>query len=145
MLYLAIIKSLHTGIHMQKPNPHAGLRHVALFVKNLNECAHFYEHLLGMQLVWQPDEDNYYFSSGSDNLALHRAPQNFQADANQRLDHMGFFLKDRDDVDQWHEYLRNENVDIKAKPKDHRDGTRSFYCADPDGNVIQMIYYPLEK
>jgi hypothetical protein len=26
--------------------------------------------------------------------------------------------------------------------KIHRDGSASFYCADPDGIVIQMLYEP---
>ena len=25
-------------------------------------------------------------------------------------------------------------------PKTHRDGARSLYCADPDGNTVQFIY-----
>jgi catechol 2,3-dioxygenase-like lactoylglutathione lyase family enzyme len=128
---------------MQKPTPHAGLHHVALYVTKLSECVHFYTVLLGMKLVWQPDNDNYYLSSGNDNLALHRAPADFVAAKHQRLDHLGFFLKEKEEVDQWHAFLRENQVEIKAAPKDHRDGTRSFYCADPDGNVVQMIYYPL--
>lgn len=128
---------------MQKPKPHSGLRHVALYVKKLTECAQFYSEILGMKLVWQPDADNYYFSSGADNFALHRAPADFNPAPHQRLDHIGFFLADHDDVDEWYEYMRANHVEIKALPKNHRDGTRSFYCADPDGNVIQMIYYPL--
>ncbi|EKD71141.1 MAG: glyoxalase/bleomycin resistance protein/dioxygenase, partial [uncultured bacterium] len=101
----------------------------------------FYRDLLGMNLVWQPDADNYYFSSGSDNLALHRAPHDFEPAKHQHLDHIGFFLSERADVDAWHEYLLANQVTIMKAPKDHRDGTRSFYCADPDGNVVQMIYY----
>ena len=127
---------------MQKPPAHRGLRHVALTVKHLEECVHFYANIVGMTLVWQPDADNYYFSSGSDNLALHRAPADFNPGNHQHLDHLGFFLASREDVDQWHAYFVENKVTIKAAPKDHRDGTRSFYCADPDGNVVQMIYYP---
>jgi catechol 2,3-dioxygenase-like lactoylglutathione lyase family enzyme len=128
---------------MQKPNPTNGLRHLALYSKNLQECVAFYTELIGMKLVWQPDEDNFYLSSGHDNLALHRAANDFNDHGSQRLDHLGFFLNSREDVDQWYDYLCQHNVTIKAKPKDHRDGTRSFYCADPDGNVVQMIYYAL--
>ena len=124
---------------MQKPNPHSGLRHVALYAKNLEECVRFYTELLGLKIVWQPDPDNYYLSSDSDNFALHRAPPDFAPGKHQHLDHIGFFLKQHDDVDKWHDYLVANNVTIKAKPKDHRDGTRSFYCEDPDGNVVQMI------
>jgi catechol 2,3-dioxygenase-like lactoylglutathione lyase family enzyme len=128
---------------MHKPKPHAGLRHVALYVNHLSECVHFYSELLGMKIVWQPDDSNVYLSSGNDNVALHRAPANFVPEKNQRLDHIGFFLTERNEVDHWYDYLRANHVEIKAAPKDHRDGTCSFYCTDPDGNVIQMIYCPL--
>lgn len=123
-----------------KPNKTLGLRHLALFSKNLEACARFYTELLGMEVVWQPDPDNIYLSSGSDNLALHRAPQDFTPAAHQRLDHLGFFLKTKEDVDAWHEYLASQGIRISAKPKDHRDGTRSFYCLDPDGNSVQLIW-----
>lgn len=127
---------------MQKPQAHKGLRHVALHVKNLEQCVHFYTELLDMKIDWQPDPDNYYLTSGQDNFALHRAPADFTPAKHQHLDHIGFFLAERSDVDTWHEYLREHDVKIMAAPKDHRDGTRSFYCADPDGNVVQMIFVP---
>src|SRR3990167_9795847 len=125
---------------MQKPNPTTGLHHVAFYVKNFAECAHFYVDLLGMKMVWQPDQDNLYLSSGNDNLALHRAPVDFIPAPHQHLDHIGFFLKSPEDVDAWHQYMLANQVIIKDPPKNHRDGSRSFYCADPDGNIVQMIY-----
>lgn len=128
---------------MQTPAPHAGLRHLALYSSNLEACVRFYTELLGMKIVWQPDADNVYLSSGTDNLALHRAPADFNAAPSQRLDHLGFFLRKREDVDAWHQFMKDNHVTIKAAPKDHRDGTRSFYCADPDGNVVQLIYIDL--
>lgn len=130
---------------MQKPKPTGGLHHVALFVKNFEACEHFYHQLIGMHIDWRPDENNVYLSSGNDNLALHRAPADFTPNGPQRLDHIGFFLAEREQVDVWFEYLKAQQVTIKALPKDHRDGTRSFYCADPDGNTVQMIYYPLPE
>lgn len=125
-----------------KPNPHRGLRHLALYCSHLEATVHFYTDLLGFSIVWQPDPDNVYLSANDDNLALHRAKPDFQMDGHQRLDHLGVFLNTKDDVDAWHTYLKNAGVTIKAAPKDHRDGTRSFYCADPEGNVVQLIYYP---
>lgn len=127
---------------MNKPNSHKGMHHLALLVKNFEACAHFYIELLGMKIVWQPDADNLYLSSGNDNLALHRAPADFVSADHQHLDHLGFFLEKTEDVDTWHDYLSAEGCVIKAAPKNHRDGTRSFYCSDPDGNVVQMIYFP---
>src|SRR4051812_24569149 len=125
-----------------RPKPTAGLHHVALCVSHFSECEYFYTQLLGMTIAWRPDADNLYLTSGNDNLALHRAPPDFIPAKHQRLDHIGFFLNERNDVDEWHLFLQAHDVTIKALPKDHRDGTRSFYCADPEGNTVQMIYMP---
>lgn len=127
---------------MEKPKPTQGLHHVALYVKNFEACEHFYTELFGMKIVWRPDNDNLYLSSGNDNLALHRAAKDTQFAKQQHLDHIGFFLSEREEVDRWHNYLVAHQIVIKAAPKDHRDGTRSFYCEDPDGNVVQVIFYP---
>jgi len=128
---------------MQRPKPTTGLHHVALFIKHFSECEHFYTQLLGMSIDWRPDADNLYLTSGNDNFALHRAPEDFNPAKHQRLDHFGFFLSERGEVDKWCDFLKENGVKIAAQPKDHRDGTRSFYCADPDGNMVQMIYYPV--
>lgn len=127
---------------MKKPNPTLGLRHVALYAKQFEACARFYIDLLGMKIDWQPDDDNLYLTANGDNFALHRAPADFAPSKHQHLDHLGFFIKTPEEVDEWYEYMVAHHVEIKAKPKDHRDGTRSFYCADPDGNIVQLIYYP---
>lgn len=126
--------------HPKKPT--GGLRHVALFIKNFEACKHFYVDLLGMHVVWQPDEDNLYLTSGNDNLALHRAKPGFVREAHQVLDHLGFIIDEPNEVDVWHAYLSAEDVVIKMAPKTHRDGARSFYCEDPDGNHVQVIYIP---
>lgn len=127
------------------PNPTAGLHHVALYCHRLEECKDFYTQLLGMTIDWQPDPDNIYLTSGNDNFALHRAESGFNPAKDQRLDHIGFFLNSPDDVDSWHQHLLAHHVPILRPPKDHRDGTRSFYCSDPDGNVVQLIYIPKIK
>ena len=47
---------------MQKPKPTSGLHHVALYVKNFSACEHFYVELLGMKVIWRPDDDNIYLN-----------------------------------------------------------------------------------
>lgn len=128
---------------MEKPKATTGLRHLALFIQNFEACEHFYIQLMGMKVDWRPDADNLYLTTGADNFALHRAKPDFNPAKDQRLDHLGFFVDERSQVDVWCEYLKANNVKIKMEPKDHRDGTRSFYCADPDGNTVQIIYYPV--
>ena len=123
------------------PGGMLGMRHVALFVQDIDACLHFYVDLLGMQVEWQPDADNYYLTSGSDNLALHRSSVS-PAESGQRLDHIGFILRSPADVDAWHAHLAGKSVRILQPPKTHRDGAHSFYCADPAGNVVQIIFHP---
>ena len=123
-----------------KPKSTLGMRHVALNVSDLETCERFYIDLLGMEVEWRPDSDNVYLTSGYDNLALHRADA--QAAGSQALDHIGFILKEEKDVDTWYEYLEAHEVKMKTQPRTHRDGARSFYCYDPEGVIVQLIYHP---
>jgi catechol 2,3-dioxygenase-like lactoylglutathione lyase family enzyme len=119
--------------------PHAGIRHVALFVSDIEACTRFYCDVLDYNVEWHPDPDNIYLCSGSDNLALHRGRKG--ADGNGRLDHIGILLRSADQVDLWHQHCVDHHVSIVAEPKTHRDGARSFYCRDPDGTVVQFIHH----
>ncbi|GMQ79315.1 MAG: VOC family protein [Anaerolineae bacterium] len=127
---------------MDRPAPTSGLRHVALISDDLESCERFYTDLLGMTVEWRPDPDNVYLTSGNDNLALHRAEGQSAAATSQRLDHIGFILEAPEDVDDWYGFLKAHDVVMRTTVKTHRDGARSFYCEDPDKNIVQMIYHP---
>jgi len=125
---------------MERPS-HAGLRHLALNAHRIEEMKQFYVDLLGFAIEWEPDSDNIYLSSGIDNLALHRAAAAPDSDAS-ALDHLGLIVRSADDVDRWAAFLERSGVVIDAKPRTHRDGARSCYFRDPDGNRIQIIHHP---
>ncbi len=127
---------------MPRPQPTAGMRHVALTVRDLDASENFYVNLLGMKVEWRPDPDNVYLTSGNDNLALHRGAEDFEPSGHQRLDHIGFIINTPDQVDEWYNYLSSEGVSMKTEPRTHRDGARSFYCTDPAGNAVQIIFHP---
>ena len=127
---------------MPRPAATSGMHHVAINVVDLEKCEKFYVELLGMAVEWRPDADNVYLSSGNDNLALHRLPKGQEPSGVQRLDHIGFILKSPEQVDDWYIFFNTHQVKMKTSPSTHRDGARSFYCEDPEGNVIQMIYHP---
>ncbi|MDJ0805424.1 MAG: VOC family protein [Gammaproteobacteria bacterium] len=118
------------------------MRHVALYVMDLQACEYFYVELLGMRVEWRPDAQNLYLSSGPDNLALHQAPDVERDELGQRLDHIGFVLAGADEVDAWFGFLQQQGVRMHTEPRNHRDGARSFYCCDPDGTLVQLIYHP---
>src|SRR5436309_8588233 len=128
---------------MPRPS-HAGLRHLALNARRLEEMKNFYVDLLGFAIEWEPDPDNIYLSSGIDNLALHRAAARpAEGDASvgavrivdkhaaaappgdSVLDHLGLIVHTADDVDQWAAFLEGHGVVIEAQPRTHRDGARS--------------------
>jgi catechol 2,3-dioxygenase-like lactoylglutathione lyase family enzyme len=116
-----------------------GIRHVALKVNHFDLMRTFYVDVLGFHVEWEPDHDNLYLSSGSDNLALHRAPSEAVGG---RLDHFGLIVPAPENVDDWAEYLKSKGIKLTQEPKTHRDGARSIYFSDPDGNLIQLIYHP---
>ena len=35
------------------------------------------------------------------------------------------------------------HIEIYKNPQDHRDGSRSFYCYDPDKNILQFLWHPI--
>ena len=127
---------------MKRPPATSGMRHVALFVQDLEACERFYVELMGMAVEWRPDPDNVYLSGGKDNLALHRASGPTAEASMQKLDHIGFIIDKIEDVDVWFEFLQAHGVRMRNPPRTHRDGARSFYCFDPDDIVVQIIYHP---
>lgn len=124
----------------KQPLGMVGLRHVALFVKDLELCTDFYVRIMGMKIEWQPDPDNVYLTNDGDVFALHRVE--YEAQAQQRLDHIGFILDSIEAVDAWYAYFVAEGVKITEAPKLHRDGSKGFYCLDSVGHLLEMIYHP---
>jgi catechol 2,3-dioxygenase-like lactoylglutathione lyase family enzyme len=123
-----------------------GLRHLALRVRDMAKARSFYEGLLGMKVVWEPDPENIYLTSGCDNLALHQIPREqmgqFKPGTGQAMDHFGFIVGSPDDVRGIFQIMQRAATPIVKPLKTHRDGSVSFYMADPDGNVIQILYEP---
>ena len=123
-----------------------GLRHLALKVRDVEKSKYFYESLFHMTVVWQPDPDNVYMSSGVDNLALHQIPrgelQEYAEGYGQLLDHFGFIMDSPTSVDRLYDIAIAKGVPIVHHPKQHRDGSYSFYLSDPDQLTIQILYEP---
>lgn len=120
-----------------------GMRHIALKVRDAERSKKFYTELFGMEVVWQPDSQNVYLSTGCDNLAIHEVTENpSPAAAERQLDHLGFIVESIERVKELEQVFRAKGVPIVHPFKIHRDGSASFYCADPDGIVIQLLYEP---
>jgi catechol 2,3-dioxygenase-like lactoylglutathione lyase family enzyme len=121
-----------------------GIRHVALRVRDIGRSVDFYTNIMKMRVEWNPDPQNVYLTGGTDNLALHQMGKD-EADlmaAKGSLDHFGFIVSKPEEVDEWATLLESRGVELAQKPKTHRDGARSIYFRDPDGNLIQLLYHP---
>jgi len=123
-----------------------GLRHLALRVRDVQVSQAFYERLFDMKLVWQPDPENVYLSTGVDNLALHQISaeeqKQFKPSPVDPLDHLGFLMDSPESVKALFQEVSTQGVTIVEPPKQHRDGSFSFYLADPDHNTIQVLFEP---
>ena len=119
---------------------HRGLRHLALRVADVARASEFYTRVFGMRVVWQPDADTAYLSSGCDNLALHRGDSGDRS--HQALDHIGFVAGTIAEVETAHRWAQANALNIAKPLAHHRDGSVSFYLRDPDENVIQILFEP---
>lgn len=124
---------------MNRPGATDGMRHVALYVHDLASSERFFTELIGMAVEWRPDPDNVYLTNGNDNLALHGVDE---VRTEGQLDHIGFFINDIDKIDDWYRFFEEQGVELLTEPRTHRDGARSFYCLEPSGVKVQMIYHP---
>ena len=131
---------------MENTRKTQGLRHLALRVRDVQISQAFYERLFDMKLVWQPDPENVYLSTGVDNLALHQVSteeyEKFASSPHHPLDHLGFLMDSPESVQAMFQEVSAEGVTIVKPPKLHRDGCFSFYLADPDHNTIQVLFEP---
>jgi catechol 2,3-dioxygenase-like lactoylglutathione lyase family enzyme len=122
--------------------PLLGIRHVALFVRDLEAAERFWTEVMGYVVEWRPDADNVYLRGGRDNLALHRrAALPAGRGEGERLDHVGLAVAAAGDVDAWAGHLEARGVTLKAGPKTHRDGSRSLYFQGPEGLLVQIIHH----
>lgn len=119
------------------------MRHIALRVRDIKQSQNFYQDIFGMEVVWEPDPQNVYLSTGCDNIALHELSSGAGSSSErEHLDHLGFVVESVERVRELEQEFRAQGVRIVHPFKIHRDGSASFYCSDPDGILIQMLYEP---
>jgi catechol 2,3-dioxygenase-like lactoylglutathione lyase family enzyme len=99
----------------------------------------FYCDVIGYRVEWRPSPEELYLTRGEDNLALHGGSA---GGGESRLDHLGLLMSRPEDVDAWAAYLTDRGVKLDTAPRTHRDGARSFYTRDPEGNRLQFLYHP---
>lgn len=125
--------------------------HLALRVSDLSASEKFYTKILGMRPVWRREGEIAFVECGNDDLALIQIPKDEADDfwhcpqIVQSLHHFGFRVRTKEKIDQLAQEVRDHGIVIDDGPRDHRDGSRSFYFKDPDGNYIQILWDPMRE
>ena len=96
------------------------LDHIALNVKNVEKSASWYIESLGFECIYQ-DSTWAMLQKGDIKLAL-TLP-------NQHPPHLAIRVQSMEEFPE-------------GKIGEHRDGSKYLYQKDPDGNVVEWIYYP---
>lgn len=118
--------------------------HVEVLVGDLEAAARWYSRVLGLEEVARWDPEPVMISAGGTKLALFRASEpganaNPQGQGRARW-HRVAFLTDEEGFATAQEHLRSLSIPFRG-PVDHGLAW-SIYFQDPDGNPLEITYYP---
>ena len=115
------------------------LKHAGIQVKNLESSARFYRDLLGLKPAWKLDPDWTLLKDASGGmLAL------IQKGHKRHRPHIGFLVDSKKQVDSIHKKIGKTSLQA-SPPEGHRDGSYGFYFKDPDGNNVEILYFPSKR
>ncbi|MFT4416846.1 VOC family protein [Fredinandcohnia humi] len=116
------------------------IQHVSLTVTNLERAKDFYSNILCLKEIERPDFDfpGAWYKINSQQLHLIVLPdsQTIRKDKSlsSREGHFALRVKNYYDTLNW---LSMNNVEVIEKP-DSSSGFAQIFCADPDGNLIEL-------
>lgn len=123
----------------------AGVHHVGLSVSRLEETAGFFTRLLGWQEIRR--DENYpaiFVSDGVVMVSLWGAAepaQAFDRRHNIGLHHLALRVASREALEQVHETLANEGLEIEFAPEWLRGGpAMHMMCCEPSGVRVEFIW-----
>lgn len=102
------------------------LDHVAITTDDIAKSVDWYSDELGATVIYQ-DESWAMLKVGAGKIALVRSEQHPA--------HVGVRVSEAE--------LQTVCARLGKESSSHRDGTKGLYISDPDGNVVELIYYPV--
>lgn len=119
--------------------------HLSLPVSDLDAARRFYEDGFGCRVGRVAEEwlDVWFFGM---QLTLQRRPEEVRPPEEQGVRHFGVALPDAESYQRLIDRLRSAGVVWLSEPRSHESASLSGKVggklADPDGNVIEVKYYP---
>jgi catechol 2,3-dioxygenase-like lactoylglutathione lyase family enzyme len=117
-----------------------GLHHVSVSVTNLDQAKRFYEKVLCLQEIQRPDFGfpGAWYTVGEQQIHLIVDPSSQTIRLDQTLSsregHLALRVTSYEDTLLW---LKKQGVNILEKPTS-KSGFAQIFCADPDGNLIEL-------
>lgn len=125
-----------------------GLSHQAMNVRDMELSKKFYQGVLGMDVLYQDAMHVFLKVGDGENfgiLALLGKPKDGPEPIDPRerqgnkYNHFGFRAKTSEQVFEFAEHLKANNVPIINGPYSRKDGS-SVYFLDPDGYTLEYLY-----
>jgi catechol 2,3-dioxygenase-like lactoylglutathione lyase family enzyme len=117
-----------------------GIHHIGVNVTDLEKAKQFYRDVLCLQEIERPpfDFEGAWFTVGQQQIHLLVIPesQTIRTDKSlsSREGHFALRINNYDETLHW---LQSHNVCVLEKP-DSKSGFAQIFCADPDGNLIEL-------
>ncbi len=120
------------------------LKETCLYSEELHRMRAFYEGILGLMTISHVEGQHIFFRAGNSVLLC------FNPHASSRKEeppphhgygeiHIAFEIGETEDLDRWHDHLRNSGVRIEQVQYWHKKNKRSFYFRDPEKNLIEIL------
>lgn len=116
------------------------LHHVSLTVSNLEQAKDFYGRILGLPEIERPNFNfpGAWYGIGSQQLHLIVYPSSQTIRQNKNLSsregHFALRVENYHDALNW---LKQNHIEVLEKPNS-KSGFAQIFCADPDGNLIEL-------
>jgi|SRR5580658_2726849 catechol 2,3-dioxygenase-like lactoylglutathione lyase family enzyme len=121
---------------MEKPK----IRHLALFARNPEKVAKFYERVFEMEIVHKtPTSGAYFVSDGYITLAV--LPHKLKGSSPVGLNHFGFHV---DDIEKFAQRISAEGLEAPDKRPDDRPYAEQRAC-DPEGNMFDLSIHGYDR
>jgi catechol 2,3-dioxygenase-like lactoylglutathione lyase family enzyme len=114
-----------------------GLTHIHLFVADLDRSLRFYREAFGLEEVFRDGPTMVFLRppNSTDSITLNEVPE--QAGAVGGVDHFGFRLVDRSQLDRAIDEVERAGGRLLERGE-HAPGVAYAYVADPDGYTIEL-------
>jgi catechol 2,3-dioxygenase-like lactoylglutathione lyase family enzyme len=126
------------GMKNFKPS---GINHITIRVNKIERAEEFYGEILGFEQIRKMGQSMAVYKIGDeDTLVIVEAETSYDPNSRDfRVDHIGFYLENPEQVDDMAKYFRENEVTILSGPANRKKG-RFLFVSDPDGNMIEFFH-----